>query len=170
MKHVIIFFLLSTFAVDSNAASKAVKTPPMKICVQVNGTLIAKKSCGKGETIASLALISSQGPQGPAGPQGPQGPQGNSGISGTMNPNKCISRFTINSGTGVVINRLDCVPGEFLLTHGVLTSNGDSEVIEMALLFPPGTGVATGVQYTNGFNSNPNLFFSTQVDAVCCVP
>ncbi len=142
----------------------APKAPAFQLCLSANGSILAKQRCKGSEarvsadTIAALGAVPAA--QGPAGPQGP---------GGTLDPTRCISRRTTWSGVTYLTGRVDCGPGEFLLTHGVETSTIHNDIISIALLYLPAVTYPVGVSYETGTNAGP-IGYTMRVTGVCCLP
>jgi hypothetical protein len=158
--------LLALVFLPSLLYAAAPKPVTQRICMNnKTGSIIAKAKCNAGETTLTGQII-----QAMAG-AGPQGIAGIPGVNGTFDPKKCSYRYGLNVGTTVVTAEGSCGSGEFVQTHGVQVNYSAVDIIEIGLLFPPNSGVATGVEYKVGVNiPTDNTLFSVQVDLVCCRP
>lgn len=140
----------------------------LKLCVNnASGTIIAKNRCSKAESVLSVAALQQVAASSVAGLKGDVGAQG---PAGTLDPSKCTTRQGFGSDVLVAVARVDCLPGEFLLTHGITSSDLNSLIIESVLMYRPGEQTASGVQYKSGKNMVYEKLFTISVDAVCCKP
>lgn len=137
------------------------------LCIK-GETITTKKKCAKNEVKASLSnfvFAGAAGLPGAQGPQGVQGPQGPAGASIT-NLNLCARRIGEASGSGLLVVTAMCLTDEFLVTHGVHTSETsfiDSIALEKAVNGTLGE-VPGGVSYF----VRSGEFFTATVQAFCC--
>lgn len=169
MKRLLAFALF----VPSIAFAAPVKIPPLSVCAQASGVLVAKKACAKNETRLALSALAVKGEAGAPGPVGPQGPKGEQGIPGAFDVSRCIKREQSGSGFSGVLVSVSCLANEFVAANGCYVASGPGTVVSQKLatggnaLFPNAYGIVSCV----GFDPiGSGVAFTITAQAFCCQP
>jgi hypothetical protein len=190
-KALLIVFVTSLSIPNVYAAPK-VKIPNLQVCVQPSGNLLVKQKCGRGETAATLATITTsgqtgaQGPAGPkgnkgeqgakgdVGPQGPIGPQGvvgPAGAPGMLDLKSCYVKVEpyepLSNGFGLADAFCNDETTDFLINDWTEANLGvDLYTVGRTLYFPAGSSVPAGVFVETRSNASSSV--SVRTGIVCC--